>query len=593
MTGKSKRKRRVTDTRGMCIGLVFSMAMTLIAFKAIDLQVFQQQWLSEKVLGQVQRPVVTRGKRGAIYDANYKVLAEMLDADSVGIHPGQVSDKDTAARQLATALAMNHQEIRDKLNTQQPFTWIKRQITSAEKAAVEALKQPGVVFVPEQRRSYPQRSLAAQVIGFSGLDGKGLEGIECAYNRYLEGKEVKTEVLRDARGRGFSPAKVQSADTAGSDVVLTIDEKIQVSTEKSLEQAVTEFNGKSGIAVVMEPKTGAILAMAHYPTFNPNAHAKFNPETWRNRAVSDSYEPGSTMKIFTASAALESGMISPTSTFYCEQGKYRLGGFILHDTHNYGELTLADIVKVSSNIGAAKVAAAIGAKTFGKQLTAFGFGEKLGIDCPGETGGRLSAHARWKPIEMATIAFGQGVAVSALQVISATSAIANGGNLMQPFLVKAITDANGRLIRKTEPRVIQRVLSEKTAYTVRQMMKSVVEEEGTGTNARMEGYTVGGKTGTAQKVGSEGRYESGKFVASFIGLLPWEDPAAVILVLVDEPTPKHYGGTVAAPAFKRIAQDLTIHLNLRPDTEIPAPNPTVKTLKTVKTVAVGRGGGMG
>lgn len=578
MTRKTKNLRDAANLRGTVIGVVFSFVILVIAGKALDLQVLQKEWLSEKVLSQVQRSIVTRGKRGVIYDANYRELAVTLDANSVGIHPRQVEDKNPAARNIAKALVMNPAELRAKLSTESPFIWIKRQVTAAEKAAVEALGQPGVVFVPDPRRFYPQRTLAAQVIGFSGLDGGGLEGIECSYNPYLQGKEVRVEILRDAKGRGFKPDSGMAADTAGCDVVLTIDEKIQVSTEKALEQAVTEFNGESGIALVMDPKTGAILAMAHYPSFNPNSHEKFKPETWRNRAVSDTYEPGSTMKIFTASAAVESGLLTPASSFYCEEGKYRIGGATIHDTHKYGTLTLSDIVKYSSNIGAAKVADAIGGKTLGKRLSAFGFGQKLGIDCPGETTGRLRSHTRWKPIEMATIAFGQGISVSALQMITATSAIANGGSLMQPFLVKAITDPNGRLIRKTEPKVIQQVLSEKTAYSIRQMMKTVVEPEGTGTNARMDGYTVGGKTGTAQKVGAEGRYESGAFVASFIGMIPNDNPAAVILVLVDEPRPRHYGGTVAAPAFKRIAEDLTLHLNIRPDSEIPPPKPVVKTV---------------
>jgi cell division protein FtsI (penicillin-binding protein 3) len=585
MTVKPKRKSKSTEVRGKVIGVGFSFLILLIAAKAIDLQIFKNEWLSEKVKGQVQRPMITRGKRGVIYDANYKELAVTLDTDSIGIHPKQVPDIEKAALDLSKTLQFNRKEIKAKLMTDQPFIWIKRQIDPSQKTQIEALKQPGVVFVPDPRRFYPQRTLAAQVIGFSGLDGNGLEGIECSYNRYLEGKELKSEVLRDARGRGFSPIKGSLADTAGSNIILTIDDKTQVSTEASLAQAVTEFNGKSGIAVVMDPKTGAVLAMAHYPTFNPNSYSKFDRETWRNRAISDSYEPGSTMKIFTASAAIESGLLNPASRFYCEEGSYHLGRATLHDTHKYGELTLSEIVKFSSNIGAAKVAEKIGNKTLGKQLVAFGFGEKLGVDLPGEAPGQLRSYNRWKPIEMATIAFGQGVAVTALQVITAASAIANGGDLMQPYLVKAITDTNGCLIQKTEPKVIQKVMSEKTAHSIRDMMRSVVEEEGTGTNAQMEGYTVGGKTGTAQKVGPGGRYEGGKFIASFVGMFPWEDPAVVILVIVDEPGPKHYGGTVAAPAFKRIAEDLAIQMNIRPDVE-PKGNPSI-----VSTVSAH--GGMG
>ena len=327
---------------------------------------------------------------------------------------------------------------------------------------------------------------------------------------------------------------------------------------------MTKFSAESGMAVVMATGTGAVLALAHFPFLNPNALNEFDQELWRNRVITDPFEPGSTMKIFSAAAAIESGSSSPNSIFYCENGAYRVGRHVVHDTHEYGWLSLQQIIKYSSNIGAIKFSTKTGSEYLFRTLRNFGFGTKTGIDCPGETAGSLASFKKWTKIDAGTISFGQGVSVSALQLVAATSAIANKGIFMKPYVVQAITDHNGRLIKSFAPSKGRRVISEKTARTLTRIMQTVTTEGGTGVNAALEWYSVCGKTGTAQKIGKNGGYANGKYVSSFLGFVPSEHPKVAILVVIDEPKRQHYGGTVAAPAFKNIAQKTLAYMNISP-----------------------------
>ncbi|MDD4465037.1 MAG: penicillin-binding protein 2, partial [Desulfobacterales bacterium] len=348
-------------------------------------------------------------------------------------------------------------------------------------------------------------------------------------------------------------------------LVLTMDQAIQYGVERSVNEAMEKFSAQSAMAVVMNPGTGAVLAMVNVPAFNPNVYQNSDRALWRNRVVTDRYEPGSTMKIFTAAAALESGLCTQDSIFFCENGKYRLGSNTVHDTHEYGWLTLEDIIKVSSNIGATKVGEKIGAAVLYQTLDRFGFGQKTGIDCPGETTGSLAPFQQWRKIDAATISFGQGVSVSAIQLAAAACAIVNDGVLMKPYLVQAVTDQHGRVIKGFKPQVVRRVISAQNAGILRKMMQNVVSEGGTGVNAALEGYSIGGKTGTAQKINPQGGgYERGKYVGSFLGFAPAEKPEIVVLVIIDEPRRFHYGGTVAAPAFRRIVLETLNYLNIPP-----------------------------
>jgi len=550
--------------RIIIVGSIFILFFTAICAKAVYLQVVRGSWLSEKAANQYEVSCKSYGKRGTIYDANLKELAISIDVTSIAAHPPKIENARATAKSLSGVLKINRKSLSGKLTSNKKFVWIKRKVTPKEAEAVKNLNITGVDFITEHKRFYPNKTLAAQVLGFTNIDDYGLEGIEFYYNEYLQGSASQYTILKDALGRGFDAEKATGLDYKGNNLVLTIDSVIQYITEKALEEAVKEFSAKSGMAIVMAPRTGAILAMAHYPFFNPNAINTFSQKIWRNRIITDPFEPGSTMKIFAAASAIETGSCSPNSIFYCENGAYKVGKHVIHDTHEHGWLSLQQIIKYSSNIGAVKFSAITGPKSLYKTLRDFGFGVKTEIDCPGETAGILAPYKQWTKIDAGTISFGQGISVSSLQLISATSAIANKGVLMKPYIVQAITDQNGQLIKSFGPRKVKRVISEKTAKTLAMIMKTVIAEGGTGVNAALEGYSVCGKTGTAQKIDEQGKYARGKYVSSFIGFLPEKMPKAVILVVIDEPEEQHYGSIVAAPVFKKIAQKTLNYINIRP-----------------------------
>jgi cell division protein FtsI (penicillin-binding protein 3) len=549
------------------IGLVlfgFMVFFVVLAAKAVHLQVYLRPWLISEAKDTYSRSKVEKPKRGSILDTRNEVMALTLEGYAIGVRPGKVENRDETARVLAKALDVNRKSLARKLKNTDKFFWVRRQVTADKAESVRRLKLKGIVSDPEPIRYYPHRSLASQVLGFTSIDSKGLEGVEFYYNRSLEGEVDRSKFLIDAKGRVFDSEVIGNPAYTGNSVVLTLDKQIQFFTESALENAVTEFGAKSGMALVMAPDSGAILALAHYPFFDPNRSQKKLRERWRNRAITDPFEPGSTLKMFTAAAALESKTGSSKSIFFCENGSYRIGRIAIHDTHEYGWLSVQQIVKYSSNIGSAKMVQRMGRKTFYNILSNFGFGSKTRVDLPGETAGQLRPWRNWKPIDAANIGFGQGVSVSALQLVTATSAIANGGLLMRPHVVKAIIGPHGRVIKKTEPQVVRRVLSRENAATMRRILHTVTTEGGTGTKAALEGYGVCGKTGTAQKIDSDGRYSRKKFVSSFIGFTPVENPRLTILVVLDEPIKKHYGGTVAAPAFRKISLETLNYLNIPP-----------------------------
>ena len=550
--------------RIVLVGCVFAMMFFAIAARSIYLQVFCDDRLSTIAVRQYERSLETQGRRGTIFDARHRELAVTTDIISIAAYPRQIQDAPGAAKLLARALGIPEKEIRKKLAVNRTFIWIKRHVSPHEERTARELGIKGIGFISEYSRVYPNRSLAAQVVGIPNIDGRGLEGLEFYYDEYLKGGTGQFTALRDALGRYFESEK-QLSEINGNNLILTIDQAIQYSVERSVNEAMEKFSAQSAMSVVMNPGTGAVLAMVNVPAFNPNVYQNSDRALWRNRVVTDRYEPGSTMKIFTAAAALESGLCTQNSTFFCENGKYRLGSNTVHDTHEYGWLTLEDIVKVSSNIGATKVGEKIGAAALYQTLDRFGFGQKTGIDCPGETTGSLTPFQQWRKIDAATIAFGQGVSVSAIQLAAAACAIVNDGILMKPYLVQAVTDQHGRVIKGFKPQVVRRVISAQNAGIVRKMMQTVVSEGGTGANAALEGYSIGGKTGTAQKINPQGGgYEPGKYVGSFLGFAPAEKPEIVVLVIIDEPRRFHYGGTVAAPAFRRIVQETLNYLNIPP-----------------------------
>jgi cell division protein FtsI (penicillin-binding protein 3) len=553
-----------TRLRAGIIGALFLLALVGISAQAIRLHVFKGAWLSERAARQYEGAMVVQGKRGAITDRNGNPLAVSIDSPSIAAYPRQVTDREAAAKQLAGALGQPRREILKKLDPKRTFVWLKRQATPRQAEAVRTLGLKGVDFIAEHSRYYPSKTLAAQLVGFSGIDGQGLEGLEFYFNANLKGGEQEITVLKDALGRRFEGAGMPADLPGGNNVALTIDRTIQHITQKALETSVNQYKARSGIAIVMAPATGEVLALAHYPFFNPNSYREFGRESWRIRAITDPFEPGSTMKMFSAAAAIDSGVCSPSTIFFCENGEYRIGRNIVHDTKSHGWLSLQQIVKYSSNIGSVKMAEKLGSRQLHDYLRAFGFGSRSGIACPGETAGSLSSFKAWSAIDAGAISFGQGISVSAIQLITAASAIANDGVLMKPMLVKAITDRSGRTVTRYSPEPVRRVIASHTAATVRRILKTVITEGGTGVNAALDGYTVCGKTGTAQKIDESGSYAKGRYLSSFIGFAPADHPEVAILVIVDEPTIQSYGGIVAAPAFRQIAMETMTYLNIPP-----------------------------
>ena len=537
--------------------------LSVIGARVIYLQIFHCDRLSDAAVKQVEKSVITLEGRGSIFDSKLREIAVSIDMISIAASPKKLGDVRHTAKILSQMLKLDKDTLLKRLTSGRGFIWIKRQALPSEVEKIKSLQLKGISFITERSRFYPHKTMAAQLLGFAGVDGHGLEGIEYFFNRELKGASRKLTVLKDAHGREFEPPYGEIQPKGGYHIILTMDQTIQYIVETALETGVKAAAAKSGMAVVMVPSTGAILSMANYPFFNPNAYSDYHQKWWRNRAITDPFEPGSTMKIFTAAAALTSGLIDIQTLFYAENGKYAVGRNVVHDTHPYGWLTLEQIVKYSSNIGAIKVIEKIGPELLYSTLGRFGFGEKTGINCPGETTGMLSPVYRWTRIDASSIAFGQGISVSAIQLAMATGAIANEGILMRPYVVQAVMDQNGGLVKQIKPKQIRQAIPPVLAQTISQMMASVIEDGGTGTIAALEGYTVCGKTGTAQKV-DVGGYAKGKYVASFVGFAPAEHPEIVVVVVIDEPQKSHYGGIVAAPVFKEISLKTLDYMNIPP-----------------------------
>lgn len=498
--------------------------------------------------------------RGSIFDRNGEPLAITVTAGSVGIHPANLSAAPPV-EELCEILGISREEWNRRASRDVPFTWLKRPVTPEQMEAVEALRARGVRVEAASRRLYPRGRLAASLIGFAGIDLQGLEGIERVYDRTLRADSRRIGVERDGRGRLlFTGDAVPRADR-GADIELTIDSRLQYAAEQALDRQVAETRALGGVAVMLDPLSGEILALAQSPGFDPNHYARAPRDFWRNRAITDVYEPGSTLKGVLAAAVLETDFSMRDRTFYCENGNYRIGRNIIHDHHRYENIGFDRVFQVSSNICAAKLGAWLGAERLDGFLRRFGFGAPTGIDLEGEQPGLLRPGSTWKPIELATISFGQGIAVTPLQLANAFGAIANGGRLMRPYVLRRVLDEEGNVLHETEPVVLRKVIRPEVALATGEVLEKVVLTGGTGENAAVRGIRVAGKTGTAQKV-EDGRYSSGR-IASFIGFYPVEAPRAVLLVVVDEPKTSRWGGTVAAPVFAEIAEASLERLGLR------------------------------
>ncbi|OGU01112.1 MAG: penicillin-binding protein [Geobacteraceae bacterium GWC2_48_7] len=570
--------------RIVIVGATFGMLFLAVTCQAFRLQILQHDQMLKKADNQHQRVVQLTPARGAILDRNGTSLAVSVEMESCYARPKNIRDMEGTAAVLAPFLGVTQESILKKLKSSKNFVWLERCMEPKQAMKIKNLKLQGIGLLPETKRYYPNSEIAAHVIGFTGVDPVGLEGLELKYNSTILGNTGYIITERDALGRDISlKNNVVKSSSPGKNLILTLDNFIQHTAEKELAKAVIGSKAKNGIALVMESDSGRILAMANYPTFNPNVSSRYNHSQLRNRAVADSFEPGSTFKIFLVAAALEEKLLQPNEVFNCEWGTFKVADRTIHDTHKFGRIPVSDILKHSSNIGAAKIGFRLGDERYSRYLKNFGFGEKTGIDLPGEATGNIRSGRRWYGVDLANISFGQGVTASAIQLVSAVSAVANGGNLMKPYIVERILDDNGQVVQQFAPQSLRRVISEDTSRKITRMLETVTTDGGTGINAAVEGFRVAGKTGTSQKPDPVTRgYSATKRTASFIGYIPADKPKLTILVVVDEPTTSPYGGIVAAPAFRQIAQSSLGYLKIMPKNASPSKESSVITAAKAK-----------
>jgi len=551
--------------RRIVAALVLMVGFAGVLVRLFSLQVLQAAELTLKADRQHRKAVTIEGERGAIYDRRGKVLAMNMEVPSVFGVPASAGNPARVARDLGRLLHVQASEIEKKLRQERSFVWIARKLEPEQGRRLERMALEGIGVVMEGRRFYPKGPLMSHVLGFAGMDGPGLEGIERRYEPYLRGAKQSVVLQRDALGRTVFPKGPNDLGPApGHSVTLTADEVIQYIAEKELEEAVEASHAKGGIVIVMEPRTGAILAMAVSPRFDPNAVRAISADRWRNRALTDAFEPGSTMKMFVAAAALEEKVLAPGTLIYGEQGRMVVANTVIHDHDKSGWMTFAQVIQRSSNIGAVKAAQSLGETRVHRYLTAFGFGERAEIDLPGEAPGLVKEPRDWGRRSLASIAIGQEIGVTPLQLITAVSAIANGGWLMKPFVVSDIRDGSGQLVFQAVPQIRRRPIAAETAQALSAILEDVVVL-GTGSRAAIPGYRVAGKTGTAQKIDPEtGGYSPTQFVGSFVGYVPAQDPRLAILVVIDEPQDEAWGGVVAAPVFRRVAEQALPYLGVSP-----------------------------
>ena len=562
---KSRSFRNVVKVRLIVVSsLLLLFAVSLIA-RLANLQITQHKTLLAKSEKQPHHGnLKTYFGRGTIFDRNGNELATNLVVESVFVVPQEVRDRKYTSRVLASALGQNYDRVYKEVSSNKQFAWIKRKASTDEIIHLKKAALSGVRFRSEQKRFYPKRELAANVIGFVGTDDYGLAGIEQTYQEKLKGMVYSQPIKQDGRGRNIQNLGSLSRSNLGNyDLMLTLDEVIQFTAEYHLTKQVERYKADSGMAVVMNPNSGEIYAMANVPQFNPNNYNKFTPETRKNNTVVSSYEPGSIFKPIVAAAALDNGIAQPHDKFFCENGSFKIGGRNIGEAsnHKYGSLSMQEIIAKSSNIGAIKIAQKLGKDSFYEYIRKFGFGEKTSIRLPGVSSGLLGKRKNWNERSLASISFGQEIAVTPLQMVVALSAIANGGTLMEPHIAKALM-RDGKIIKEIKPKIIRRVISEKTSRQMMEILKFVVEN-GTGKKAAIDGFEVAGKTGTAQKfITKTQSYSKTEFISSFIGYAPANNPQLAILVMIDNPKGRHWGGVVAAPVFVKIAEKSLRHLNV-------------------------------
>lgn len=541
--------------------LVLIVFLLFCVARLLFIQFFRSDYLASLAQKQHNLFVELEPLRGAIYDANLKPLAVNILVDSVYASPNALSnmDKQKIIKLLPSILNVDSAYLKSKLSRNKHFVWLSRKITPEQSEAIKKIGIKNIGFVKESKRCYPNGYLASHIVGFAGLDNKGLEGLELNYDSYLKGEAGWGLFLRDARQTKLDLWEKMVLPKDGYDLVLTVDEVIQYIAERELDKAFKQYHAKGACIIVMDPHTGAVLALANRPTYDLNNYSSVSKDSRRNRLICDMAEPGSVFKIVTASAALEENKVSEETKIFCENGAYKIAGHVLHDHTSHGTLTFKEVIGQSSNIGTSKVAQMLGQDTLYKYIKLFGFGAKTGIDLQGEIQGVIREPRYWSKLSIATVPMGQEVGVTALQLAGEISVIANGGQLMKPYVVREIRDKNGESIKEFYPVMRNKVISLDTANRIKNILVEAVES-GTGKLSKMEDFTSAGKTGTAQKLEPNGRYSHSKFIGSFIGFAPAQDPLICVVVMIDEPHPVYFGGVVAAPVFKNVASDTLKYL---------------------------------
>jgi cell division protein FtsI/penicillin-binding protein 2 len=545
--------------------ILFIIFYFLLIYRLYNIQVIQSNKFEEIAQQEHLTSFSIEGERGNIYDRNLKKLVVNVNVQSLFAVPPKIENPREAALKISLILNLETKEVLDKLNQKRPFVWIKRKLNETEVEEIKKLNLEGLDFLKESKRFYPQKYLASNLMGFVGIDNQGLEGLELFFDQELKGLPGLVVLERDASGDEI-PLSIKELNTHrdGNSIVLTIDEVIQYITEEALDKAFQKYKAKAGVAIVVEPKTGEVLAIAVRPSYDPNYFNKYALDFWRNLAITNTYEPGSTFKIVTIATALEEGVVKLDDQFYCK-GWINYNGHIFHDIEKHGSQNLTDIVKNSCNVGVIQVGTRLEQKVFEKSIRRFGFGTLTEINLPGEVNGLIRSSKDWSKISLASISIGQEISITPIQLIMAVSAIANRGTLMKPLIVKEILDSNQNSVKVFKPKPVRQVVSVETALTMTKILEQVVID-GTGREAKLDEYQVAGKTGTGQIFDfATGKYSNSAYTSLFVGYVPAENPKISILILLDQPKGSYYGGTVAAPVFKEIASKVLPYLSIPPN----------------------------
>ena len=550
--------------RTVILNTIIIFSFVVVFLRLTDIMVLKNRFYSEKAKAQQIKTEDIQTRRGGIYDRQGRDLAINLDLESLYCDPGEARANAATIRKLSSILNTEPRAIKAKLSQDRRFVWVDRKLSLATADRIRKLNVTGCGFVTEAKRFYPRSTLASHIIGAVGSENQPLEGIELHYDKYLRTSGGKVQVSRDASGRVLSTG--MTMETKGNDIILTIDEGLQFIVEKELERAMAAWHPVAATAIMMDPFTGEILALANRPSFDLNDISGADRHEVRNRSITDVYEPGSTFKIVVGSAAIEERLFPSSQTFDCSRGSIAVGGKNIRDAHKHGVLTFEEVIQKSSNVGSIMIGMRLGKDRIYEYAKRFGFGDKTDIDLPGEVSGWIRRPEKWSATSVGAIPIGQEVAVTPLQVLRAYAAIANGGYLVPPHIVSEIRTPDGQPVFSAHQGEKKRIVSERTARVMRDILKTVVEEGGTATGAAVAGNKVAGKTGTAQLIDpATRRYSRDRFVSSFVGFVPADNPRIAMIIVVHEPKGQIYGGVVAAPVFKSIADQALSYLNIPMD----------------------------